>query len=376
MKRVVAKEGHAIVIDVPVPELRPGEILVETAYSAISSGTEMHIIHSTANPETLGDDTYPRKPSLHYPAPPQLRSKGVRWDGPEPRGQIPGTASVGYSLAGTVLAVSPEVTDIAIGDRVACSGNQCAIHAERVAIPRNLASKVPDGVSLDQAAFVTLGCIAIVGLRRTGCQFGETVVIYGLGLLGQLSVQIAKQAGFKVLGLDIDERRIREALENGADRALNPDKEDAVAAILGMTDGFGADGVVLCVVTPSSEPINLAFDLCRHKGAVVGVGAFGMDIDRNRMYSREVTFFPSIAYGQGRYDTVYEEGNVDYPIGYGRWTENRNQGAFLRMLAERTVSVVSLGSVRVPMVDAPRAYDLLYRPGRPPTVLLTYGDNR
>jgi hypothetical protein len=143
MKRVVAKAGRAIIIDVPEPELRPGEVLVATAFSAISSGTEMHIIHSTANPETLGDDTYPRKPSLQYPAPPQLRSRGVRWAGPEPRGQIPETASVGYSLSGRVLAVSPEVTDLKPGDRVACSGNQCAIHAERVA-PRNLVAKVPE----------------------------------------------------------------------------------------------------------------------------------------------------------------------------------------------------------------------------------------
>ncbi len=374
MKRVVAKAGRAIIIDVPEPELRPGEVLVATAFSAISSGTEMHIIHSTANPETLGDDTYPRKPSLQYPAPPQLRSRGIRWTGPEPRGQIPETASVGYSLSGRVLAVSPEVTDLRPGDRVACSGNQCAIHAERVAVPRNLVAKVPEGVSLDQAAFVTLGCIAMVGLRRTGCQFGETVVAFGLGLLGQLTVQIARAAGMQVLGLDIDERRVAEALANGANRALNPNKENAIEAVLAMTDGFGADGVVLCVVTPSSEPINLAFDLCRHKGTVVGVGAFGMDINRGRMYSREVTFQPSIAYGQGRYDTVYEEGNVDYPIGYARWTENRNQGAFLRLLAEGKVSVASLGSVRMPMTDAPRAYEMLDAPGRPPTVVFTYSE--
>lgn len=332
----------------------------------------MHIIHSTARVETMGDDTYPRKPSLGYPAPPQLRSRGVRWDGPAPRPQLPGTASVGYSLAGRVLAVSPEVTDIAPGDLVACSGNQCAVHAERVAVPRNLVARVPDGVPLDQAAFVTLGCIAMVGLRRTGCQFGETVVVFGLGLLGQLTVQIARQAGMQVLGLDVDDRRVREALSNGANMALNPDRDNPIDAILSMTDGFGADAVVMCVVTPSSEPLNLAFDLCRHHGTVVGVGAFGMDISRARMYSREVTFRPSIAYGQGRYDPVYEEGNVDYPIGYARWTENRNQGSFLRLLAAGKVDVTSLGSVRVPMVEAPRVYELLSRPDRPPTVVLTY----
>ena len=259
---------------------------------------------------------------------------------------------------------------------MACSGNQCAFLAERVAVPRTLTAKVPDNVALDHAAFVTLGCIATVGLRRTGCQFGETVVIYGLGLLGQLGTQIAKQAGMNVLGLDVDPRRVQEALANGADRAMDPEHDDAIAACLEMTEGFGADAVVLCVVTPSSVPINRSFDLCRHKGTVVGVGLFGMEFERGRMYSREVTFLPSIAYGQGRYDPVYEEGVVDYPIGYARWTENRNQVAFLRMLSRGTVNVSGLASTRIPMVEAPRAYDLLHTPARPPTVLFTYGDNR
>jgi len=373
MKRVVACERRAMVIDTPEPTLRPGEVLVATAFSAISSGTEMHIIASTADAETMGDDTYPRMPGLRQPNPPQLRTHGVRWSGPEPRAQLPGMASLGYSLAGTVIAVSPEVTDVAPGDRVACSGNQCAVHAERVAVPRNLVARVPDAVPLDQAAFVTLGCISMVGVRRTGCLFGETIVVFGLGLLGQLAVQIARQAGLYVLGLDVDDRHVQAALANGAQRALNSRTDDPIPAIQAMTDGFGADAVVMCVVTPSSEPLNLAFDLCRHKAVVVGVGAFGMDIVRAKMYAREVSLVPSIAYGQGRYDSVYEEGNVDYPIGYARWTENRNQHAFLRLLAERAVNVSDLGRVRVPITEAQRAYELLHRPDRPPTVLLTYG---
>jgi threonine dehydrogenase-like Zn-dependent dehydrogenase len=370
MKRVVAKGGRAVVVEVPEPELRPGEVLVAPAFSVISSGTEMHIIESTSRVETTGADTYPR---LRQSNPPQLRKHGTRRPGPGPREQLPGTASVGYSLAGTVLAIGADIIDVAPGDMVACSGNQCAVHAERVAIPRNLLAHVPNGLSLDQAAFVTLGSIAMTGLRRTNCQFGETVVVFGLGLLGLLTSQIAKQAGLYVLGLDIDERRVKQALEMGANRALNPNKDDAVAAILQMTDGFGADGVVMCVVSASSEPLNLAFDLCRHRAAVSGVGAFGMDIDRARMYARDVAFYPSIAYGPGRYDPVYEEGNVDYPIGHARWTENRNQQAFLRLLAEGKVSVESLAPVRVPIAEAPRAYDMLHRPDRPPTVMLTYG---
>jgi threonine dehydrogenase-like Zn-dependent dehydrogenase len=369
MKRVVAKGGHIEVIEVPEPELRSGEVLVAPAFSVISSGTEMHIIESTAKVETTGDDTYP---SLRNPNTPQIHKPGVHWKGPQPRGQIPGTASVGYSLAGTVLAVGADVADIVPGQKVACSGNQCAIHAQRVAVPRNLATPVPDGLPLDQAAFVTLGAIAMTGLRRTDCYFGETVVVFGLGLLGLLTTQIARQAGIYVLGLDIDDRRVEQALRMGANRAMNPNKGNPIDVILEMTDGFGADGVVMTIVTPSSEPLNLAFDLCRHRATVSGVGAFGMNIERARMYARDITFHPSIAYGPGRYDPVYEEGNVDYPIGFTRWTENRNQGAFLRLLAEGKVSVAELAPVRVPMLEAPKAYDLLHKPDRPPTVILTY----
>lgn len=369
MKRAFATLGRVVVLDVPEPELRSGEVLVAPAFSAISSGTEMHIISSTSSPETTGDDTYPGPRARRRP---QLRNNGVRWDGPQPRIVEAPLAAIGYSLAGTVLAVAPDVLDIQPGDRVACSGNQCAVHAERVAVPRNLTVRVPDNVPLDQAAFVTLGSIALNGLRRTGCSFGETVVIHGLGLLGLLAVQIARQAGLYVLGVDIDDRRVQQALERGAHRAVNSQREDPRDVIDQMTDGLGADGVFLAVVTPSSEPLNLSFDLCRQRGVVVGVGLFGMAIDRDRMYARDVIFYPAIAYGPGRYDPVYEEGNVDYPVGYVRWTENRNQAAFMRLLAEGKVEVNSLAPTRVPFADAPQAYDLLHRPDRPPTVLLTY----
>lgn len=371
MKRVFATQGHAVVLDVPEPELRPGEVLVAPAFSAISSGTEMHIIHSTSRPETTGTDTYPGPRALRSP---RIRNAGTRWDGPQPRVVEPPLASLGYSLAGTVLAVAPDVVDIEPGDRVACSGNQCAVHAERVAVPRNLVARVPDGVALDEAAFVTLGCIAMHGLRRAGCQFGETVVVFGLGLLGLLAVQIARHAGLYVVGLDIDDRRVDQARALGAHTALNPQRDDPWAAVAALSDGLGADGVFLAVVTPSSEPLNLSFDLCRQRGCVVGVGLFGMDINRDRMYARDVTFYPSLAYGPGRYDPVYEEGNVDYPVGYVRWTENRNQAAFLRLLAEGKVDVTPLAPVRIPHADAPAAYDLLSGPDRPPTVLLTYPD--
>ena len=369
MKRVVASKGRAVVVDVPEPTLRPGEVLVAPVYSVIATGTETHIIHSTGEPESARDD---HDPGPGYYSPPKLRDGGIQWDGPLPRPRLPSTDSLGYSLAGRVVGVSPEITDLKVGDDVACAGNQCAFHAERVAVPRNLIEQVPEGVALDQAAFATLGTISMHALRRTGCQFGETVVVYGLGLMGLLAAQIARTAGMHVVGIDIADQRVEQARELGVQLALNPGQQDPVAAVLEMTDGFGADAVLLCVVTASSEPLNLSFDMCRQRGCVVGVGGFGMEIDRQRMYTRDVTFYPCLAYGPGRYDAVFEEGNVDYPIGYARWTERRNMRAFLRLLAEGKVDVSSLAPIHMRVDDAPRAYDLLLKPEHPPTVLLTY----
>lgn len=365
MKRVFASQGRAILADAPEPELRRGEVLVATAFSAISSGTEMWVIRNSADPATAGQEY----PPVDY-NPPKIRADGARWNGPAPRPPLPHMDSIGYSLAGTVLAVGDDVVDVAPGDRVACSGSQCAFHAERVAVPRSLVTPVPDGVSLDQAAFVTLGTITIQSLRQTECHFGEHVVVFGLGLLGLLSVQIARSAGLLPIGFDIDERRVEQARALGATAVFNPQTINPVETVKSLTGGFGADAVVLYAVTSSNEPLNLAFEMCRQRGHVVGVGLFGQAIDRSRMGN--VHFSTSIAYGPGRYDAVYEEGNVDYPIGYVRWTENRNANLFMRFLADGKVNVAPLAPIRVPIAEAPRAYELLARPDRPPTVLLTY----
>jgi threonine dehydrogenase-like Zn-dependent dehydrogenase len=367
MKRVFAVSGKPVVLDVPEPTLRKNEVLVAPIFSAISVGTETGIIRGS-NPATPDTDVF----KATYPPRPKLRSAGIRWDGDRPRPEEPGHHHLGYGLAGRVLAVSDEVTDIEVGDLVACSGDQAAHHAERVAVPRNLLAKVPEGVRPEQAAFVTLGTIATHGLRRTECHFGETVVVYGLGLLGLLIVQIAKAAGIYTIGIDIDNRRFDQALGYGALAAVNPRETDAVAVVNDATNGFGADAVILSVFTESSEPLNHAFDMCRQRGTVVGIGAFGMNISRERMFSRDVTFHPSLAYGPGRYDYVYEEGSVDFPIGYVRWAENRNMEAFLRLLAEGKVDVDSMAPVHMPIEEAPAAYDLLRSPERPATVLLTY----
>ena len=369
MKSLFAAGGRAVAVDIPEPVLRPGEVLVAPSFSVVSSGTETAVIRMSADPAHLHDHDYPGPIAFG----PKLRSSAATWRGPEPRGSMPGHALIGYSLAGRVVAVGEDVTDLRPGDRVACSGSQCAHHAELVAVPRNLCTPVPDGVPLDEAAFVTLGTIAVHAVRLTRATFGETIVMYGLGLLGLLATQIAVAGGLYVVGLDIDERRLAEARRLGALRALDPRGGGAKQAVSEVTGGFGADGVILGVVTESDEPLNEAFELSRQRGVVVGLGAFGTHINRDAMVWNDVTLVMALAYGPGRYDPVYEEGNVDYPIGYVRWTENRNSQHFLRLLAERKVEVLPLAPTRFPFERATEAYEMLTGPDRPPTALFDYG---
>ena len=250
-------------------------------------------------------------------------------------------------------------------------GSQCAHHAEVVAIPRNLTVKVPDGLGLDQAAFVTLASIAEEALRRCEIAFGETVVLYGMGLLGLLAGQIAQVAGYYVIGLDIDPARLAQAKALGILDVHDPREVDPVVLVRARTAGFGADAVVLGIVTESSEPTNIALRMARQQGRVVGLGLFGLDVQREALGDR--TIVRSIAYGPGRYDPEYEEASVDYPIGLVRWTENRNAQHALRLMAEGKLSTAGLAT-RFPVAKAPDGYALLHTPERPPTIQFVYGD--
>ncbi len=365
MKRVYARGGVAIVRDVPEPEIRKGEVLIKTAYSAISVGTEMWLIEGSADP-TFTNHEYPPDP----PRWPKTRSPIGR-NYPLPRPPDPEAISLGYSLSGRVVDVHDQVTDLRAGDAVAASGSQCAHHAGVVAVPRSLVARVPAGLPLRDAALVTLGSVAVTALRETRCQFGERIVLYGLGLLGLLAAQVGKAAGFNLIGIEIDEGRLSLARSMGLE-VINPNTTDPVRRVKDLTDGFGADAVILGLKTASSEAMNMAFDMCRQRARVVAQGLFGMEVERSRFYANQVELVPVIGYGLGRYDPVYEEGNTDYPIGLGRWTENRNQEYFLRLLVEGHVNSSLIAPVSVPIERAPEAYDIIRGPDRPPTVLLTY----
>src|SRR4051794_15223642 len=222
VKKLFAQGGRAVVADIAEPELRPGEVLIAPAYSVVSAGTETSTIAMSADPARIHDHDYPAPDGRRFG--PQLRSAGVRWGGPTPRTAPEQYALIGYSLAGRVVDVAPDVTDLRPGDRVAASGSQCAHHAELVAVPRALTTRVPDAAPLDAAAFVTLGTIALESVRLTRATFGSTIVMYGLGLLGLLGTQIATAAGIYTVGLDLNPARRADAQRFGA--VATPDPTD------------------------------------------------------------------------------------------------------------------------------------------------------
>lgn len=352
-------------VDLEVPDLREGEVLVETRFSTVSTGTEQLILRqSLADPDH--DDEYPGS----NPAWPKIRDG--RPPAVLPRPPIPGYASLGYSAAGTVRAIGAGVVDLEPGDRVACSGSQCAHHAEVIAVPRNLTAPIPTGLSTREASFVTLGSVAMESLRKADVRFGETVVVYGLGVLGLLAAQIAQASGLYVVGLDIDDSRQALARELGLPTVGHPDDADDLVA--GATGGFGADAVLVGVVSNSDRPFNHALELVRQRGTVIVLGVFGMSVDRAGLGRNDAVVKQTIAYGPGRYDPHYEEGGADYPIGLVRWTENRNMRHFLRLVAEGRVDVLSLTTPDAFAVDdVASAYAELLHDPKPPTVQISYG---
>jgi NADPH:quinone reductase-like Zn-dependent oxidoreductase len=369
VSRVVAAAGEVRIVSGPAPQLRNGEILVATAHSLISPGTERTIIEATKSEGWL---------SHEYPAAdqdwPVTRSAGVRKDLVLPRQPATDWASLGYSVAGQVIAVADDVTDMSPGDVVACAGSQCAFHAEQVTVPRSLAVAVPPGLRTDKAAFVTLGAISLEALRRSARTLGETIVVFGCGVLGVLVTMLARAAGIYVIVVDPQAERREVGLMAGAMAALSGAEADLGAQVRDMTCGFGADAAIVTVTTDDSAVVNASLDALRQGGVIVGVGQFGMVLDRDRWFGAQATFLPSVAYGPGRYDPVYEENNWDYPVSIVRWTENRNMAAFLRLVAEGAVDLSVIPVETFAFRDAPAAYARLAAGRLPLTGMLSYHD--
>lgn len=364
MKQIFYTDKGHRAIDVAMPTPGDNELLVAVYTSVISTGTET--MGMNKNVLSVSENLREKK-IIWDKVKKSILENGLKFtlevikDKLSPAEQLLVFQPVGYSNAGVVVAKGQLVKGFNIGDRVACAGAGIASHAEYTAIPVNLAVKIPNEVTFESAGFTTIGAIAMQGIRRANLSFGETVVIFGLGLLGLIAVQIAKAWGLVVIGADINPRRVELGKEMGADFCFNSNDKNFSNSIQDITHGQGADAVIIYAATRSSEPANMALNVCRKKARVVVVGAIGMDLQREAMYSKELDFVMSTSYGPGRYDNLYEQKGIDYPIGYVRWTENRNMMEFVRLLTSRLVKVDRLISNSYNIDQAEEAYESLIK---------------
>jgi predicted dehydrogenase/threonine dehydrogenase-like Zn-dependent dehydrogenase len=353
--------GKATVVDVPAPQAGQSEILVRVGASLVSAGTERMVVE-------FAEKNFVQKAMARPDLVRQLINKasreGVLSTISSIRRRLDTDMALGYSNAGEIIEVGHGISEFKIGDRVACAGGGYAVHAEVVRIPRNLAAKIPSSTSsrpeieFEEAAFATVGAIGLQGLRLASPQLGETVAVIGLGLIGLLVVQLVRAAGCIAIGMDIDKQRCQLAQELGCNLAVR-DGAQMRAIVAAATAGKGADSVLITASTKSNEPVILAGDIARDCGRVVAVGAVGLEIPRKTYYEKELSFYVSRSYGPGRYDPEYEQFGHDYPIGYVRWTENRNMQAFLQLLAEGRIDVKKLITHRFDIQQADQAYELI-----------------
>jgi len=370
MKQVIIKQGKATLEEVPAPKIELGTVLVQVNHSCISIGTEMSGVKVSGTP--LWKRAL-KQPENVKKVVQMATTQGLSKTRSVISGKLEAGNPTGYSATGIVLEVGADIDDLQPGDRVACAGAQCAHHAQIIRVPRNLTVPVPDNLGFPEASTVTLGAIALQGVRRTTPTLGETFVVLGLGILGQLTVQMLKANGCRVIGIDIDKDRIQTATELGMDVGIHPSEDDDIDQVIRLTDGIGADGVIITAATNSDEVVSSAFNMCRKKGRVVLVGDVGLNLNRADFYQKELDFFISTSYGPGRYDHIYEEQGLDYPVAYVRWTENRNMAEYLRLIAEDKLNVKSLVAKTYPLEQAPQAYEALKNPAEKPLmVLLSY----
>lgn len=356
MKQVTQSLDNGIVrvVEVPTPALNAHSILVRTAYSLISAGTERNKIE-------LGRasmvEKARRRPRDVRAVLAKVRREGLLDTYKMVRTRLAQDDPLGYSAAGVVERVGDLVSGVRPGDRVACGGAGYANHAEYIAVPGNLCAKVPEGVGLDAAAYATTGAIAMQGFRQAGVGVGDWVAVIGLGLLGQLTVCVARAAGCRVVAIDLDQRKVDLASRMGAEIAMKADTGEAEMAIPAATAGLGVDAVIITAATTSSAPIIQAGEIARDRGVVVVVGDVAMNVPRTPYYEKELTVRLSRSYGPGRYDAAYEEYGIDYPEGYVKWTEKRNMEEFLRLVKADAFDFDELTTHRFSIDDAPAAYE-------------------
>ncbi len=369
MKQVFIKRGQVLVEEVPAPVCDDNSLLIEVAYSLISSGTEAAGI--TQSKQSLLERAL-KQPELVERVVHKIAQEGLTRSWQSIRGQLDSGMPTGYSCSGTVIRVGKALNGFRPGMRVACAGAGKASHAEIVSVPGNLSVGVPEGCLLRDAASVALGSIALQGVRRTTPNLGESIAVIGLGLVGQLTAQLLTLSGGRVIGFDPVSSRVAVAktlgIYAGFDSADNP-----VDQVMQLTEGVGVDATVITAASPESEIVQQAMLITRKKGRVVVVGDVGLTLRRSPFYEKEIDFLISCSYGPGRYDPNFEERGADYPLAYVRWTETRNMQEYLRLLAEKRLDFAKLIDREFPVIEAEKAFQSLQKDTpRPLAVILNY----
>lgn len=358
MKQVIQdyRHGKLSVEEVPVPLLKDKGAIVRTRCSVVSAGTERAMLEF-ASQGLVGKAR--SRPDLVKQVIRKVKSDGLLATYRASMSRLDAPLPLGYSSAGEIVEVGASLPGFKVGDRVACAGGGYASHAELVYVPRNLMVKIPEGVSYEDAAFATVGAIALQGVRVADLRLGERVVVIGLGLLGLLTVQILKAAGCMVLGTDLNPDRVKLALDLGADSAVVTEPDVLAESVAAFTSGRGADAVIITAATKSNAPTELAGEISRLKGRVVAVGDVGMNIPRRVYYYKELEYRISMSYGPGRYDPNYEEKGIDYPYAYVPFTEQRNMETFLQLVKEGKVTPSRLITHRFSILEAEKAYEMI-----------------
>ena len=367
MKQILQslKSGATEVADVPCPAVRSGQLLIRTSRTLVSAGTERMLVE-------FGKAGWVQK-ALQQPDKVRMVNEKRKTDGlvatfESVMNKLDQPLPLGYCNVGRVMEIGGGVKGFQPGDRVVSNGK----HAEAVSVPTNLCAKVPDAVSDDEAAFTVLGAIALQGIRLVQPTLGECVAVTGLGLIGLVTVQLLRAHGCRVLGIDLDPAKLKMARQFGAETVDVSAGQDPVAAAQAFSRGRGIDAVVITASTKSNEPVHQAALMCRKRGRIVLVGVTGLELSRADFYEKELSFQVSCSYGPGRYDPSYEERGNDYPVGFVRWTEQRNFEAVLDMMADGRLDVKPLVSHRFEIDRAEVAYELVAGSGPSLGILLEY----
>lgn len=377
MKQLIQnfKTGELYIDEVPMPSISSGMVLVENEFSLISAGTERSTV-KVAQANLIGKAK--QRPDLVAQVLQNLKKEGLAATIGKVKTKLDSLKALGYSTSGTVIASLDTAGIFKPGDRVACGGQDYASHAEFVAVPQNLMAKIPVNVTAKEAAFTTLGSIALQGVRQADPKIGENICVIGLGLLGNITCQILKANGCAVFGIDLNDMLVKLAGETAAEKTLNRSDPNLLAACDNFTRGFGFDSVIITAAAASNDPIELSAQILKKKGKVIVVGAVKMDIPRDpHFYRKELDLKMSCSYGPGRYDVNYEENGNDYPFAYVRWTEQRNMETFLELLSRKAIDVSPLITHVFDIADAEKAYDIVLGKTKSPHIgiLLKYNSN-